>query len=119
MEIKKGDVVEVKKGIIEPDLGEFELSGWKGEITDRYKFEGNYIIEITWNIETLQKIPKKFIKESLKDGYSFSKMHLEENEVFKIDEKLDDSKERDRLKRRLELEQTSGSRNGYDEQDNY
>lgn len=107
MEIKKGDIIEVKNGILEPEFGEFELSGWKGEVTDTYKYKGEDFIEINWTIETINEIPIKFIEESIKDDYSFSEMHLSQSDVIKINQTPDDKKERERLIMKLEQKYSS------------
>ena len=102
--MKKGDFVEVKEGILEPEYGECVLSGWRGKIQDVYNYDGENLIEISWNIETIKKMPIEFIKSSIKDGCSFSEMNLGETDVFILtDYKTDDDKERDKIV--LEIEQ--------------
>lgn len=67
---------------MDPDTGKYDLSGWQGRITDVYEEEGSErIVCIQWDKQTLLEMPKKFIRESIKDGYEYTEMNLGENEV--------------------------------------
>lgn len=79
--MKKGDSVKVKQGILDPDLNQFDLSGWQGRITDINSKNEPNLIEITWDSITLKQLPKEFIENSIEEGYDYSTMFLEKADV--------------------------------------
>ncbi len=79
MEIKKGDSVRIKPGVTDPDY-EYEISGWQGRVTNIDTDEIK-IIEIAWDSVTLNQMPAELIEASIKEGFDFSLMWLNGNEV--------------------------------------
>src|SRR5215210_1931161 len=79
--MKKGDSVKVKQGIVDPDLNQFDMSGWQGRITDIASNNESNLIEIAWDSITLKQLPKEFIENSIKDGYDYSIMSLEKEDI--------------------------------------
>lgn len=78
--MKKGDIVKVKQGILDPDL-QFDISGWQGRIADiTSNYESN-LIEIIWDSMTLKQLPGEFIKSSIEEGYDYSIMFLGEDDI--------------------------------------
>ncbi len=98
--MKKGDFVKVKKGIKDPEHQQFDMSGWKGLISEKFDSEKGepIIIQIQWDIETLKKIPPNYIKKCIEDGCEFEAMNLEDKEVIVLESKnKDNQKEREQL----------------------
>ncbi len=79
--MKKGDSVKVKKGIHDPDLNQFDMSGWQGRIIKISREDGIEIIEIEWDSITLKQLPEEFIKDSLEEGYDYATMFLGKEDV--------------------------------------
>ena len=49
IQMKKGDNVKVKQGILDPDLNQFDMSGWQGRIKDITSDNESNLIEIAWD----------------------------------------------------------------------
>ena len=82
---KTGDSVVVRQGVKEPDLEEFEISGWQGRIAeiDTDSNKDNVLITIEWDSLTLLQIPSDYIEQSVMDGFDWSSMVLYESDVEK------------------------------------
>ncbi len=74
--MKIGDSVKVKQGILDPDLNQFDMSGWQGRIKDITPNNKSNLIEIEWDSITLKQFPKEFIENSIEEGYDYSTMFL-------------------------------------------
>jgi hypothetical protein len=79
--MKKGDNVKVKQGILDPDLNQFDMSGWQGRITNITSDNESDLIEIAWDSITLKQLPKEFIENSIEDGYDYSVMSLGKDDI--------------------------------------
>ncbi|MEJ7739602.1 MAG: calcium-binding protein [Chitinophagaceae bacterium] len=79
--MKKGDSVKVKQGILDPDLNQFDMSGWQGRITDIASNNESHLIEITWDSITLKQLPKEFIENSKEEGYDYSIIFLGKDDI--------------------------------------
>lgn len=79
--MKKGDSVKVKQGILDPDLNQFDMSGWQGRITNITSDNESDLIEIAWDSITLKQLPKEFIENSIEDGYDYSVMSLGKDDI--------------------------------------
>ena len=79
--MKQGDSVKVKQGILDPDLNQFNMSGWQGRITNITSDNESNLIEIAWDSITLKQLPKEFIENSIEDGYDYSVMSLEKDDI--------------------------------------
>ena len=79
--MKTGDSVKVKQGIFDPDLNQFDMSGWQGRIIDTDSNDKADTIEIAWDSITLKQLPDEFIKNSLEEGYDYSSMFLGEKDI--------------------------------------
>ncbi len=74
---KINDLVRVKRGVKDPDMEKYDLSGWQGYIRDIDEESGEEaLVAIEWDAETLEKMPASFVRESLRDGYDFDLMSL-------------------------------------------
>ena len=85
LKLKIGDSVIVNQGVKEPDLEEFELSGWQGRVVDidtKSDIE-NILITIEWDSLTLNQIPSDYIVQSEVDGLAWNMMTLYESEMQK------------------------------------
>jgi tetratricopeptide (TPR) repeat protein len=79
--LKIGDTVQVQAGIKDPDY-DIDLSGWQGEVTDLDEDEqGNTLVLIEWDSQTLEGMPDEEIEKSEEDGLDWSEMYLLESEV--------------------------------------
>jgi hypothetical protein len=79
--MKKGDSVKVKQGILDPDLNQFDMSGWQGRIINITREKASEIVEIAWDSITLKQLPEEYIKDSLEEGYDFATMFLGKEDV--------------------------------------
>ena len=113
--MKKGDFVKIKDGVKDSNFEKFAIAGWQGTVVDAYTFEGEKLVSIDWDIETIKKLPVEFIELSLEQHRLFSAMILKEEDVLPTQEiKKDNPRERENLISRLEDRYTSA---GFDEQD--
>jgi tetratricopeptide (TPR) repeat protein len=79
--LKIGDTVQVQAGIKDPDYG-IDLTGWRGEVTDLDEDEqGNSLVLIEWDSQTLESMPDEEIEKSEEDGLDWTEMYLLESEV--------------------------------------
>ena len=85
MKLKIGDSVIVNQGVKEPDLEEFELSGWQGRVVDidTKSDKQNILITIEWDSLTMNQIPSKYIVQSEVEGFDWTQMTLFESEMGK------------------------------------
>jgi len=73
-EIKIGDYIKVKKGIVAPDFEYQLMDNWQGKVVDIQKDEK--LIEIEWDYETLLNTPNKYLKDLIREGYDYQIMTL-------------------------------------------
>ena len=89
---KIGQSVIVKNGVPDPDY-DTEIGGWKGTI---YNIENadDPLIDIEWDYETQEKIPKSQIKACEKNDLDYTKIRLFASDVEpdSFSEKKDDNK---------------------------
>lgn len=79
---KIGDYVKVKKGILDPDEGKYNLEDWQGKIINTHMDEEyGPVVLIKWDSITLKNIPESFIIECIQDAFEFSEMWLGGDEV--------------------------------------
>ena len=79
MEIKIGDSVRVKPEVKDPDY-ENDICGWQGRVT-HIDTDEKIIIEIAWDSVTLNQMPVEIIEASIEEGFDYSLMWLNENDV--------------------------------------
>jgi hypothetical protein len=79
--MKRGDSVKVKQGTFDPDLNQFDMSGWQGRITDIAPDNNSNLVEIAWDSITLKHLPKEFIENSIEEGYDYSIMVLGKEDI--------------------------------------
>jgi hypothetical protein len=93
LNLKPGDSVKVKSGILEPNNKEFEIGGWQGYVVDikRKRKAENVLITIELDSVTLKKIPEKYIIETGVEGLSWQTMVLHDTD-------LEEATARDNLK---------------------
>ena len=75
---KINDSVKVKPGVLDPDDEKYDMSGWQGRIIS---IDEDDLITIAWDSATLRQLPKQFVKDSVRDGYSFEEMSLSSSDV--------------------------------------
>jgi hypothetical protein len=79
---KIGDVVKVKKGVLDPDTGAFSIGGWQGRIFDiSAGEEEKTIIDIEWDSITLRNMPTESIEQCEEQGLDWTQMGLYSNEL--------------------------------------
>ena len=80
--LKIGDYVKVKKGILDPDEGKYNLEDWQGKIINTHMDEEyGPVVLIKWDNITLKNIPESFIIECIQEAFEFSEMWLGADEV--------------------------------------
>jgi len=102
MELKKGNSVRVKAGVLEPDTEEFEIGGWQGRIVeiDTTSTDEGTLVSIEWDSATLQLLPAEYIIQSEIDGLGWEMMVLYEEDIEKAEPR---DKESDVIKMQDEL----------------
>lgn len=91
--ITVGNFVQVKDGLLDPDFKKFDMTSWKGCVRDIVDEDIDdddnwvFLIEIEWDVDTLNQLPKFYILDSINKGLFFNKMNLWSNEVFLIEKK--------------------------------
>ena len=82
VDFKIGDYVKVKKGILEPQEGKYNLQDWQGKIINTFidEYDGSVVL-IKWDSITLKNMPETFIIESIQEELEFSEMYLGADEV--------------------------------------
>jgi len=82
LNIKPGDSVKVKEGIMCPDQEDLCLGGWQGRVFEIEKDEdGSILIGIKWDSITLKNMPASFIDQSEEEGTDYATMYLAPEEV--------------------------------------
>lgn len=76
--LKIGDSVIVKAGVIDPDL-EIEIGGWQGRISEINRQDK--LICIDWDSLTLKSMPGSIIDQCEEEGLDWSRMYLGPAEV--------------------------------------
>ena len=76
MTLKKGSIVKVKKGVLDPDFGG-DISGWQGKVST---VEGDLVC-IDWDKITLSKCPDEYIKQAEEDGLDWEQIYLSIEDV--------------------------------------
>ncbi len=91
LNFKIGSSVFVRQGVTEPDLKEFNISGWQGRVVDIdiKSDKENILITIEWDSLTLRQMSSNYIEQSERDGLDWKMMTLYESE-------LDKTKKRDK-----------------------
>jgi len=87
MELKTGNSVKVKAGVLEPDTEQFEIGGWQGRIVeiDTTSTEEGTLVGIEWDVETLKMLPEDYIIQSEIEGLGWEMMVLFEEDIEKAD----------------------------------
>lgn len=80
--LKVGDAVKVKEGIICPDLEGLCIGGWQGRISEIAEVKnGNTNVCITWDSVTMREMPGYFIEQSVDEGLDYTRMFLAVTEI--------------------------------------
>jgi len=87
MELKTGNSVRVKAGVLEPDTEQFEIGGWQGRIVeiDTTSTDEGTLVSIEWDVETLKLLPADYIIQSEIEGLGWEMMVLFEANIEKAD----------------------------------
>lgn len=76
MAFKKGDIVKVKQGVIDPDFGD-DIGGWQGEITD--VADSDVCIDL--DSISISECPDEYIRKCEEDGLDWEKIYLSVEDV--------------------------------------
>jgi hypothetical protein len=87
MELKIGNSVKVKAGVLEPDTEQFEIGGWQGRIIeiDTTSTDEGTLVSIEWDVETLKLLPADYIIQSEIEGLGWEMMVLFEADIEKAE----------------------------------
>lgn len=85
MNLKIGDSVKVKPGVLEPDNEEFEIGGWQGRMIkiDRESNAENILVTVEWDSQTLQQLPAEYIIDSEVEGLDWQSIVLHQSDIEK------------------------------------
>jgi hypothetical protein len=81
MKIKIGDYVKVKEGTKDPDFDMFLIGGYQGRVFHIGENPDETLIGITWDKQTLLKMPKIMRNRCINDYLEYDKMFLLSDEV--------------------------------------
>ncbi|MFK7906074.1 MAG: hypothetical protein AB8B69_13155 [Chitinophagales bacterium] len=79
------DYVEIKQGEKDIQTNTFDISGCKGFVTkveETVPLSENRILEISWDIKTLDNLPDGFIEYAIANESSFSETNVYDNQVI-------------------------------------
>ncbi len=85
-----GDSVKIKKGVIEPYEGNFDLSGWQGRITGTDYYEcgccghKDPLYVIRFDSITLRQMPEAYILEMVEIGFDFADTEIAVKDVVRV-----------------------------------
>ena len=85
--IKIGDNVKVKEGVKDPDDEEYSIAGWQGWVVEVYDEDlsednkENLQFMLAWDSVTLKNIPRTRLIELEREGYDWTMMCLDINDV--------------------------------------
>jgi len=92
VDFKIGDYVKVKKGILDPDEGKYNLEDWQGKIINTHiDEEDGPVVLIKWDSITLRNMPENFIIECIQEALEFSEMYLGADEVTQAECRSNDN----------------------------
>lgn len=94
VDFKIGDYVKVKKGILDPDEGKYNLEDWQGKIINtRIDEEYGPVVRIKWDSITLRNMPENFIIKCIQESLEFSEMYLGADEVTQAECRSNDNED--------------------------
>jgi hypothetical protein len=77
LNLKIGDSVKVKEGLMCPDSEDLCIGGWQGTILEIGEDDsGNDLICIRWDSITLKNMPRYFIDRSEEERFEYARMYL-------------------------------------------
>ncbi len=79
MELRVGDSVVVKAGVLDPDF-DFDIGGWQGRLEE---VDDGETVLIRWDSVTLRQMGMDVIVRSENDNLDWQLMTLEEGEIRK------------------------------------
>ncbi|MCB9642154.1 MAG: SWIM zinc finger family protein [Myxococcales bacterium] len=82
-----GNSVRVRKGVYDPDDSAIHLGGYRGRIVAVYQEDGEDLVEIAWDSQTLRALPRSFIFESLRESLDWTRMLLHAEDLLACKER--------------------------------
>ena len=76
MAFKKGDIVKVKQGVLDPDFGG-DIGGWQGNVSD----VDDDVVCIALDSISLSECPAEYITKCEKDGLDWEQIYLPTDDV--------------------------------------
>lgn len=76
MALKEGDIVKVKKGVLDPDFGNV-IGGWQGEVSG---VDGDLVC-VEWDKITLSECPEKYIQRCEESGLDWEQIYLSVEDI--------------------------------------
>ncbi len=83
-DVSVGDVVVVRPGVADPDLGA-DLGGWQGRVIGAHPREQPPTLDIQWDSITLRGMAPEVIERCEEEGLDWAEMCLEVGEVMVTD----------------------------------
>lgn len=77
MTFKKGDIVKIKQGVLDPDFGD-DIGGWQGYVSD--VVDDDFVC-IALDSISLSECPAEYITKCEEDGLDWEQMYLSANDV--------------------------------------
>jgi hypothetical protein len=78
LNLKIGDSVKVKEGMMCPDLEDLCIGGWQGSISEVGEDnDANDLICIRWDSITLKNMPRYFLDQSEDAGLEYARMYTQ------------------------------------------
>lgn len=79
--VKIGDFVRVKKGVVDKDDPQIDMSDWSGKVTEINPEEEDNQLDIAWDTATIQQMPKNYVISIIKDAYRLDSYYMMEKDV--------------------------------------
>jgi hypothetical protein len=85
MAFKIGDSVAVKKGLLDPESGHYDMSDWQGRIVqddnERENDRDEPLHCILWDSVTLRNLPEGFVLDAIFSEETYEYMYLYESDL--------------------------------------
>ena len=81
-QVRNGDSVRVREGVLCPDYESLSLTGWQGRVFESETGDdGKLLVGIHWDSLTLKQIPVQYIARSEEEGLGWTEMYLHFDDI--------------------------------------
>ena len=81
LNISKGNIIKVKKGVMCPGFEKLCIEGWIGNVIRKNSNGIKTVILILWDLDTRNNMSEEYIEDSINKGLDSSLMFLEPSKL--------------------------------------